>query len=417
MYSMSISIENLKKNRLFKGSIKLGGIAEKSAVVIIVLSLFLPWICFPLAKDQNSFQTSSQIYISYGYILLALLVPYIIGFRIFLSLVILVIFYFPFMLAGNYLFVAGQMDELNQVTNLIEFAKTNMFEPNIIYFKSNIDPREFTVHWESLFSKLNLVIHNLGFGYFLSFFCALFFILRLKKIEFLYIVVFFFLLLIPILTTDYYLKEAKEAMLEGDFSNSVDYLNKAEKSNKIFWNEGISNTEFFNLMLGESLQRGGYNKTPVSNFYLAGKKEQIGSYQEALNLYRYSDGVIPSNRAIARTLVKDSIVNIDMNRFGTSYSSLKSSHLLNPHRLETIFYLQYLESLLNDHEKSIIYGEILLDKLGNGVLLADVYNMLAKSYSEIGQLQASKDMYKKSLYNYDSLRKGNYPAWKGLAGW
>ena len=179
----------------------------------------------------------------------------------------------------------------------------------------------------------------------------------------------------------------------------------------------MSKTEFYNLGLGEALYRAGYAEEWQSGFYLANKYEKSGSYQNALNLYRSSQNLLPSKDTAARTLVKKSLVDIDQKRFGSSLASLNDSYLADSERIETIFYLQYLNSLLNDQLNSLNFGQLLIEKCGNRVLLSDVYNMLAKTYSELGQGQVSKSMYKQSLKYYDSLRKSNYPAWEGLAGW
>jgi len=109
---MYISSENIRKFVFFKRPFLLGEIAEKTAAVLILISLFLTWIFFPLSIDKNSFQIESQLYFSYGYILLTLLILYLLGLRFALPFIILFIFSFPIKLVGNYEFVARLLDEL-----------------------------------------------------------------------------------------------------------------------------------------------------------------------------------------------------------------------------------------------------------------------------------------------------------------
>jgi len=414
---MRISSEQIRNIFSLKKTFVPGEIAEKSVVVLIFISLFFTWIYFPLSTDSSSFQTYSQLYFSYGSVLLILLILLILGLRTALPLIVLVIFSFPLILAGNFEFIARLLDELNQLSNLIKFAKAHIYEPNIVYYENNINPGLFAVQWDSFSSKLLLVLHHLGFGYLLSFLCSLYLLSRLKFKQLLFVASVLLLFLLPTFVTNYFLGEGKEALLKGEYVNAINYLNKAKNSNHILWNGTLSDTVYFNLELGEAQYRGGYNEGAQSNFYKASIYGESGSFQKALNLYRLTTEIIPTNEAIADTMIKKSFVDIAEKRYGSSYALLNDAYSINPNRIETIFYLQYLSSILNDNNKSIDYGLLLTEKCGNKVLLSDVYNMLAKAYSELGQNQLSKDMYKKSLKYYDSLRKSNYPAWEGLAGW
>ena len=392
-------------------------IAEKTAGLLILISLFSAWVYFPLSSGKNSFDFETIVYFSFGTVLFTLSVLFLLGFRRTMPLIIILIFSFPIMLAANYEFNEKILDELIQVLNIKKFAKAHVFEPNIVYFEKNADITGSVIQWDSLILKFKLVSNSLGFGYLLSFFCALFLFSRLKIKTVLIVISVTVLLLLPIIYTDYYLQKAEKKLLAGKYSESAANLKKAEKINGIFRNGKLVNTEFFNILVGESLYRGGYSDAPQADFFLAYRYEQLGSYQDALNLYQLTTSLPPSDKALARTMTKKSFVDMEENRFGSSYASLNTANSINPDSIEAIFYLQFVASYLNDHERSIEYGRQVTEKSGNKVLLSDVYNLLAKSYSELGQKQRSKDMYKLSLNYYDSLRKSNYPAWKGLAGW
>ena len=167
---MFIFSEQIRKIFLLKRPYDVGEIAEKSAAILILFSLFFTWIKFPLSIGKNSFDVNSQIYISFGVILLLLIILLILGLRAVLPLIVLVVLSFPIMLTGDYLFGYKIQDELYQVSNLIKFAKAHMYEPNIVYYDSGNILQLPVVPWDSIFSKFKLVIHHLGFGYLLTFF-------------------------------------------------------------------------------------------------------------------------------------------------------------------------------------------------------------------------------------------------------
>lgn len=414
---MHISSELKRKIIFFNRPFPVEEIAEKSVAIIILVSLFFSWIYFPLTIDKNAFQTGPRLYISFGSVLLVLLTLFLLGLRFTLPLIILAVFAFPLVLSGNYLFMEKIVDELNQIAGIINFSKTHIYEPNIVHLEKHIPVTVFNLPWESVSSKIKLVIYSLGFGYLVSFLCSLFLLTRLSLKQLLLTVIILFVILIPTAVEDYYIDKSKGALLNGEYAKSINFLNKAKESNKILRNGHLADTGFFNLMLGENLYRDGYQEAPQSIFFIANKYEQSGSFQKAINLYRMSEELAPAKDFTSSAMIKKSIIDMDDKRFGSSLTALNSAYLINPARIETIFYLQYLNSVLKDNERSISYGKLLIEKSGNKLLLSDVYNILAKTYSELNQKQVSKEMYRKSLKNYDSLRKSNYPAWKGLAGW
>lgn len=414
---MYISSELKRKVIFFNRPFVVGEIVEKSVAIIILVSLFFSWIYFPLTIDKSSFQAGPRLYFSFGAVLFILLTLFLLGLRFTLPLIIITVFAFPFVLSGNYLFMEKIVDELNQIVGIINFSKTHSYEPNIVHLEKYLPVTFFDLPLESIGPKIKLVIYSLGIGYLVSFLCSLFLLTRLNLKQLLLTVIILFVILVPTAVEEYYIDKGKGTILNGEYGKSIYYLNKAKESNKILRNGNLSETGFFNLMVGENLYRDGQRETPQSNFFIANKYEQTGSFQKAVDKYRMSEELAPAKDYTARALIKKSIADMDNKRFGSSLTALNNAYLINPDRIETIFYLQYLNSAIKDNERSISYGKLLIEKSGNKLLLSDVYNLLAKTYSELNQNQVSKEMYRKSLKNYDNLRKSNYPAWKGLAGW
>ena len=392
-------------------------LTEKILALIIAVSLFIPWFFYPLSNTENAFQFQSHFYISYGYLLLILLVIYMLGLRLVLPLIILVVFSFPLKLFGDYWFLELIIDQINQTSNLMYFAQNYIYEPNIVNYEIKTKLDFFTLPYSDTISRSLFLVQYLGFGYILAFFCSIFFLFKLRFKEYLFLAVFIFLLVLPTLFADYFLFRSEKNLLLGNYKNSDINLRKAKKSSELIWDSNLSNTEFFNYLLGESLYRNNNKQLPESYFFLGKKEEQEGSFNKALKFYTLADRLAPTQRAIPRTIIKKVLFDSSKKNLDFSLPLLSYAYSLNPDRIETNFYLLNLSYKSKKFDSGIRYGEFLIENSGNNILLSDVYNAIAKIYGELDQKQLSRDMYKKSLDHYDGLRKGNYHAWKGLAGW
>ena len=393
---------------------------DKWVLLLVSIGSFLPWVKFPLSGGISSFNLYSPILLSWGLLFLPTAILTMIGIkgsRWFLFLLLMIVLSFPLQIYWDYAFLQDIISEITQKENIKQFAANNIYAPNIMYSPEDISLSDITNLWDDPWLRVFITVESLGAGFWIAFIGTIIISRKLGKRKFIIALFLSLILSLPGILTASFLTQGRDAFLTGNYLKSVDMYRLAMKINQSFGNKTLKELESYYMWLGESLFHAGVNDAPEVCFFLGGNLDGVNSFIKSKEMYKKSMSLSPAKKALARTMVKESVDDFNEKGFGSAMERLEEAFRLDKNQFEALFYMSYISLVLKDGELISYYSSLLFDRCKEKILLSDSYNVLGDMYHQAEKFTDSRAMYRESIKNFDNPLLWNYHAWKGIAGW
>lgn len=388
-------------------------------LLLVSMASFLRWIKFPLSGGISPFSLYSPVFLSWGLLFLLIVILAIIGVsRWFLFVLLVVVFSFPLQIHWNYIFVEDISSEVVQMNNIRQFARENIYEPNIINnTPTDISPSDINNLWSNPWARVVLTVKSLGAGFWVAFIGTIIVSRKLGAKKIIFALLVSFALSLPGIITASFMVLGRSAFLVGDYSRSVDMYRIAMRINQSFGNKTLNKLGLYYEWVGQSLFHMGIEDIPEIYFFLGRNLERVNSFMKSKEMYRESANLPPGKKALARVMVEEAVSDFQKENFGSAMERLKEAYVLDRNQVEALFYMTYISFLLKDQGSALYYSSLLFDKCKEKLLFSDLYNIIGDVYQRTDNLADSNAIYRKSINVFDLIKRGNYHAWKGRAGW
>lgn len=309
-------------------------------------------------------------------------------------------------------------DENTQYANIIKFAE-KYYPPNF-----GRDPNAGKqLMTSTLVDRMGMVFYFIDRGWWLCLFGSLILILGSVFIK----PVPPKILLVPVLLpfcmciilsnaiyAQYIWEQAINDMGQGKHASAIRIFEKIIASGT-----QLSGSDTLYLCLGKAYYHMGRSNLPGALFYKGVNYEEKGDFERALSEYRIASYKSELQlkqvifRRMARLYIKQGLQVYDNGLLGNACSQWEAALSCNPRQYEAIFYLTKGYFDQGKYKKSIEMADLLLTKLKNELLRADILSNMGDGYWKLLKFNNARQVYEKSI-KIDEY--GNLRIFKNLGG-